>query len=76
MKPTKTYSVTVKLSQYGTKTKECFNTSTYTISYKPKKEKGYVRIIVPLSDNLWKTDAAVDCNYECDFTFLEELKES
>lgn len=41
-----------------------------------KKEKGYVRIIVPLSDNLWKTDAAVDCYYECDFTFLEELKES
>lgn len=73
--PTKTYSVEVKLSQYGATTKSCLNTATYTIAYKPKRTKGYMRVIIPLSDTLRKNETVVKCYYECDFTFLEELEE-
>ena len=71
----KTYSVAVKLSQYGATTKSCLNTATYTIAYKPKRTKGYMRVIIPLSDTLRKNETVVKCYYECDFTFLEELEE-
>ena len=69
--PNKTYPVSVKITLYGKYTGAYLGSASYDVKYKPEKEEGFVKVIVPISDEMRRTASKIRPNYECTFTILD-----